>query len=125
MLHFLNHAATHPDAEKTCRASEMTLTVDSDAACLVAPQARSRAGGFHYLGNKDGSMLNGSVAVIAKIIKNVMASAAEAEVGALFVNAQLAAPMRVTLEELGHPQPATPMKTDNSIEIMTGGGKSH
>ena len=59
-------------------------------------------------------MLNGSVAVIAKIIKNVMASAAEAEVGALFMNAQLAAPMRATLEELGHPQPATPMKTDNS-----------
>ena len=43
-----------------------------------------------------------------------MASAAEAEVGALFANAQLAAPLRVTLEELGHPQPATPMKTDNS-----------
>ena len=43
-----------------------------------------------------------------------MASAAEAEVGALLMNAQLAAPMRVTLEELGHPQPATPMKTDNS-----------
>ena len=54
------------------------------------------AGGCHCLGNKDGSMLNGSVAVlVAKIIKNVMASAAEAEVGALFMNAQLAAPMRV------------------------------
>ena len=60
----------------------MILAVDSDAACLVAPEARSRAGGFHHLGNRDGSMLNGSVAVIAKIIKNVMASAAEAEVGA-------------------------------------------
>ena len=79
-LHFfLNHAATHPDAEKTHRASEMMLTVDGDAACLVAPQARSRAGGFHHLGDKDGSMSNGSVAVIAKIIKNAMASAAEAE----------------------------------------------
>ena len=55
------------------------------------------------LGNKDGSMLNGSVAVIAKMIKNVVASAAEAEVGALFVSAQLAAPMRAALEELGHP----------------------
>jgi len=76
--------------------------------------ARSRAGGFHYLGGKDGDLLNGSVAVVAKIIKNVMASAAEAGVGALFMNAQLAAPMRVTLEELGFPQPATPMKTDNS-----------
>lgn len=122
MLHFLNYAATHPEARKVYRASEMVLAVDSDAAYLVAPMARSRAGGFHYLGNRDGSMLNGSVAVIAKIIKNVMASAAEAEVGALFMNARLAASMRVTLEELGHSQPATPMKTDNSTAngIMNG-----
>ena len=48
MLHFLNCADTHPDAEKVCKASDMTLTVDSDAAYLVAPpMARSRAGGFH------------------------------------------------------------------------------
>ena len=122
MLHFLNYAATHPDAKKVYKASDMILSVDSDAAYLVAPMARSRAGGFHYLGNKEGTMLNGSVAVVAKIIKNVMASAAEAEVGALFMNAQVAAPMRVTLEELGHPQPATPMKTDNSTAngIMNG-----
>ena len=114
MLHFLNYAATLPDATKACKKSDITLTVDSDAAYSVAPMARSRAGGFHYLGNKDGLMLNGPAAVIAKIIKNVMASAAEAKIGALFMNAQLVAPMRVTLEELGHPQPATPLKTDNS-----------
>ena len=59
-------------------------------------------------------MLNGSVAVIAKIIKNASASAAEAEVGALLANAQLAAPMRTALEEQGHPQPPAPMKTDNA-----------
>ena len=58
--------------------------------------------------------MNGSVAVIAKIIKNVVASAAEAEVGALFMNAQLAAPMRTTLEELGWPQPPAPMKAGNT-----------
>merc|ERR1712224_63486 len=92
----------------------MGLTIDSDAAYLVAPEARSRAGGFHYLGNKNGSLMNGSIAIVAKIIKNVVASAAEAEVGALFMNAQLAAPIRTTLEELGHPQPPTPMKTDNT-----------
>ena len=44
--------------------------------------------------------MNGSIAAVAKIIKNVAASAAEAEAGALFMNAQLAAPMRTTLEEL-------------------------
>ena len=52
--------------------------------------------------------MSGSVAAIAKIMKSAAASAAEAEVGALFMNAQLAAPMRVTLEELGWPLVALP-----------------
>ena len=43
-----------------------------------------------------------------------MASAAEAEVGALFENTQLGVPLRITLIELGHPQPATPVQTDNT-----------
>ena len=42
-----------------------------------------------------------------------MASAAEAEVGALYMNAQEAVPFRTCLIEMGHPQPATPLKTDN------------
>jgi hypothetical protein len=41
------------------------------------------------------------------------ASAAESEVGACFQNAQTAAPLRVTLMELGHKQPSTPLITDN------------
>ena len=36
---------------------------------LVAPMARSRADGFHYPGDKDGSIMNGSVAVVAKVKK--------------------------------------------------------
>jgi hypothetical protein len=42
----------------------------------------------------------------------VVASAAESEVGAYFQNAQTAAPLRVTLLELGHKQPETPLRTD-------------
>jgi hypothetical protein len=42
-----------------------------------------------------------------------MSSAVEGELGALFINAKTAISMRHTLEELGHPQPPTPMKTDN------------
>ncbi len=45
---------------------------------------------------------------------NVLASAAKAKIGALFLNGQEALPIRVTLTELGHMQPATPMQTDNS-----------
>jgi hypothetical protein len=49
--------------------------------------------------------------------KNVVASAAESEVGACFQNAQSGAPLRVTLTELGHIQPATPLRTDNSTVL--------
>jgi hypothetical protein len=44
----------------------------------------------------------------------MVASAAESEVGVCFRNAQSGAPLRVTLKELGHIQPPTPLRTDNS-----------
>jgi hypothetical protein len=43
-----------------------------------------------------------------------MSSAAEAELGALFINAKTAVSIQQTLIELGHPQPRTPMQTDNA-----------
>ena len=43
-----------------------------------------------------------------------MASAAEDELGALFYNGQVAEPIRTCLEEMGYPQPSTPIKIDNS-----------
>ena len=44
----------------------------------------------------------------------VTASAAETETAGCFINGQEACPMRVALEEMGWPQPATPITTDNS-----------
>ena len=41
-----------------------------------------------------------------------MQSAAEAECGALYINAKEAVQIRVRLEEVGNPQPAKPMRTD-------------
>ena len=57
---------------------------------------------------------NGAILNIAKIIKAVMSSAAEAEVGALFINAKEAVHIRNILHEMGHPQPPTPIQTDNT-----------
>ena len=54
---------------------------------------------------------------IAQIIKSVMSSAAEAELGALFVNLKQAVPARNTHEEMGHPQAPTPIETDNTTAI--------
>jgi hypothetical protein len=72
-------------------------------------------GGLFYLGYNppNENKLNGSILNVASVIKNVVASAAESEVGACFQNAQTAAPLRVTLLELGHKQPTTPLRTDN------------
>jgi hypothetical protein len=47
-------------------------------------------------------------------MRNVVASATEAELGALFQNARECVPLRIALEEIGHPQAATPIQTDNA-----------
>ena len=50
-------------------------------------------------------------------MKNVMSSAAEAEIGALFINSRQAIPARRILEEMGHKQPPTPIQTDNTTAL--------
>ena len=46
-----------------------------------------------------------------------MSPAAKAELGALFINSQEAAPQRQLLEEMGHPQPPTPIQVDNTTAL--------
>ena len=51
---------------------------------------------------------------ILQIIKAVMSSAAEAEIGALYINGREATPAQHTLEYLWHKQPSTPLQTHNT-----------
>ena len=44
----------------------------------------------------------------------VEASAAEAELGSLFLNVQETVKLRIALQELGHKQPPTPIHTNNT-----------
>jgi hypothetical protein len=46
-----------------------------------------------------------------------MSLVAEAKVGALFINRREAVPARHVLKFLGHPQPPTPMQTDNMTAL--------
>ncbi len=46
-----------------------------------------------------------------------MSSAAEAEVGALYINCRKAVPAGHTFDFLGHPQPPTPIQTDNTTAL--------
>ena len=99
-------------------ASNMHLHIDSDAAYLVAPKARSRIAGFYYF-KKDhnGNIMNAPnhpILIECKCLRHVVSSAAEAETAAIFYNAQTSILLRRILHALGHPQPPTPIKTDNA-----------
>ena len=50
VIHLLNYAATHPDTSIRYNASGTVLHVDNDSSYLSVRKARSRVGGFHYLG---------------------------------------------------------------------------
>jgi hypothetical protein len=66
---------------------------------------------------------NRAVLIIRKVLKHVMSSAAEAEIGAVFINAKEGAALRITLEELGHKQPPMPMETYNTTTTGYSNGK--
>ena len=115
MKQLLDYVATQEDAVITFSASDMVLAVHSDASYLSKPNARSHAVGHFFLfSNTVHPPNNGTILTIAKIIKNVMSSAAEAELGALYIAAREAVYIRQILQELGHKQPRTPIQTDNS-----------
>ena len=117
----LDYAHTYPDPKIRYHASDMCLHIDSDAAYLVQPKARSRVAGHYYLSDrmpthdkKPDPKPNGPLHTEFKTVHNVMSSAAEAETIGIFHNAKTAVPIRTTLQELGHQQPATTIRTDNS-----------
>ncbi len=93
----------------------MVLAIHSNAGYLNEEGARSRARGHHFLSqNVTSSSNNGAIYNEASIIKAVMSSAAEAQIGALYTNAHKGVEERAILRVMGHPQPPTPVKTDNS-----------
>jgi hypothetical protein len=109
----LQYISTHQNGATRYYASTMQLQVQTDASYLCRPKARSVMGGFHYLGFPN--RINGPIFCTSKIISCVVASVAEAELGAGFQNAQKAAEFRLTLHELGYPQQATTIMIDNTV----------
>ena len=114
VLLLLNYAASQEEAVVTYHASDMVLARHSNTVYLSEPGAHSRSGGNCFLSN-DATMPenNGAVLNIAQIIKTVMTSAAEVEIGAMLINTRESVPRRMTLVKMGHPQQRTPMQTDN------------
>jgi hypothetical protein len=81
----------------------MVLTVHSDVSYLSKPKACSRAGVHFFLSaDTEDLIINGAVLNHTQIIKAVMSSAAEAELGTLYINAREAVPQCQILAEMGH-----------------------
>jgi hypothetical protein len=107
VIKLLNYCNTHPETKIRYHASDMILHIHSDASYLSENEAKSRADGFFYMGSDrktNKKLTNGAILIISKVLKHIMSSAAEAERGAVFINAKEGAVLRATLEELGHPQ---------------------
>jgi hypothetical protein len=119
----LDYVASNPNAVIRYHASGMVLYAHSDASYLSETRARSRAGGHFFLSDAPINPdlppdqippLNGPIHTVSKILDVVVGSAAEAEIGGTYINGQEAVPLRITLSELNHPQPPTPMQVDNT-----------
>ena len=104
----LDYMATNPNTVIRFYASDMILNLHSDASYLSAGQKRSRDGGYFFLDSiqRDNReiQLNGNIHITCTFIKLVAASASAAELGALFLNAQEARIICLTLLGLGHLQ---------------------
>ena len=111
----LDYVATHPNDGILFRKRDMILAAHADVGFLNESKSRSIEGAHIFLSeNEPKPKLNGPILIISQILKTVMASAAEAEMAALFITAKKMIPLRHTLIEMGWPQPQINIQTDNS-----------
>jgi hypothetical protein len=117
----LDYLATHPDATIQFRALDMILNIHSDASYLSEANAQSHACGHFFMGwapmDGDPIKLNGAFFTLCTILRFVVTSAAEAELGALFLNCKEGIIFQLTLKELGHPQPHTTVHCNNATTV--------
>jgi hypothetical protein len=99
----------------------MVLIIHSGVSYLSEPNARSRACGHFFMGslpvNGKPITLNGAFHTLCLILRFVVALAAKAELGALFLNCQEGMIFKSTLEDLGQPQPKIPVHCDNATAV--------
>ena len=114
-MQLLDSIASQEDPILMNHASKIILVAHSNAGYLNQSNARSRAGRHIFLSTDvHYPPINGPVPNIAHIIKNVMSSATEAKLAALYIVAKEYVYICLVLEEMGHPQPPTPIQTNNS-----------
>ena len=99
----------------------MILQIHTDASYLSEPKARSRAAAHYFLGwlpqTNQPIRLKRDIHTLCTVLKFVASSAAEAELGALFLNIKQGRVLRLILAEMVHPQPPTPIHCDNATAV--------
>ena len=110
----MDYLCTYTNAKLRYYAGTMQLHVESDAAYLILPGAKSRIAGHYVLSNNTSTKSSSPIFTECKAIRHVICSAAEAETHGLFINCQNAIIIRNALEGLGHIQGKTTVITDNT-----------
>ena len=99
----------------------MILQINTDASYLSEPKARSRAAGHYFWEwlphNKQPIRLNSPIYTLSTVLKFIASSVAEAELGALILNIKEGRVLWLTLADMGHPQPPTPIHCDNATAV--------
>jgi hypothetical protein len=75
IIKLLNYCTTPPEATLRYHASDMILNIRSYASYLSEREAKSRAGGFFYVGNnvdKANKHTNGIMLIISTVLKHNM-----------------------------------------------------
>ena len=96
----------------------MVLAAHSDTAYINVTKACSCAGS-HIIIVEDIPVptYNGPILTIAQIFRNVMSSAAEAELAGLFICANEMVSLRQALIEMGWKHPKSPIQCDKSTAV--------
>ena len=105
-LWLLNYAAAYLDTTIRYSANEMILYMHRDALYLSKLCARSRAGGHYFLSDRHPNMtkppsfcplLKIPIHSISSSMTNFMGLAAEAKIGATYINGQEPVPIRTLI----------------------------
>ena len=121
MYQLLGYVYTNPKSVVHVYASNMIPNMHLDARYVSARRALSRAGEYIFLCsmpcNGAPIQLNGNIVITCTMLDIVAASAAEAELGALFVKVKEASAMCLILSELGHPQLPKQIHSNNTKAV--------
>ena len=126
MAKLLNYPASNQHAEIKYRASGIQLAIYFDVPYLSVSKVRNRSSELHFLrkglpnpNNPEYFIptVNGILLVVWNIIRNIIASEAEAKYVTIFVNSQTCVPICTTLIEMGWKQGPMGIQVESSTAV--------